>query len=122
MRIVIETVPHHMQRYPTVGDYYEHPINGTKMIRVSELRDWRMNLLVAIHELVESALCDHRGIAEPDVMAFDMANPEADDPGALSDAPYHREHMFSEAIERLVADQLGVSWVQYEQKVKALFE
>lgn len=120
MKIVIETIPHHEQRYVTAGDYWDDS-NG-KQVRVSELGDWRMELLVAIHELIETALCDVRGIAEPDVMAFDMAHPDADDPGSLPEAPYHKEHMFAEEIEHLIADELGVDWTDYETRVGALFE
>lgn len=120
MKIVIETIPHHEQRYATVGDYWDDA-DGTKQIRVSDLGDWRMNLLVALHELIELSLCDQRGISEPDVKAWDEDHPDKD-PGALPDAPYHREHMFAEAVERLVGGELGVSWPQYEERVEALFE
>lgn len=120
MKIEIETIPHDKQRYPTAGDYWDDPIEGTKHILVSAMGDWRLELLVAIHELVESALCDQRGIPEHEVAAFDMANLDADEPGELPNAPYHREHMFAETIERLVAEQLGVSWIQYGQAVSKL--
>ena len=80
-----------------------------------------MNLLVGIHELVETALCDVRGVAEPDVKAFDEAHLDSDDPGSLPDAPYHKEHMFAEAVEKWVATELGVDWDEYSQRVGALF-
>ena len=40
----------------------------------------------------------HRGIAEPDILAFDVANPDLDDPGMSPEAPYHREHVKATAI------------------------
>lgn len=119
MKIVIETIPHKDQRYPTAGDYWDE--DGVKHIHVSALGDSRMELLVAIHELIESALCDARGIAEPDVKAFDEAHPESDDPGALADAPYFREHIFAEMIEKVIALELGVNWARYGDRIKVLF-
>ena len=120
MKIQIDTVPHFQQRYATAGDYFDLA-DGTKIIRVSDLGDWRMEMLVAIHELIETALCDVRGIAEPDVMAFDEAHPDETDPGAMEDAPYHKEHMFAEAVEKWVATELGVDWDEYSRRVEALF-
>lgn len=119
MKISIETIPHHEQRYVTCGDYWDGP-DGTKQVRVSALGDWRMELLIAVHEIIEAALCDARGISEPDVKAWDEAHPD-DDPGALPDAPYHKEHMFAERLERLLALELGVNWDQYDERVEALF-
>ena len=120
MKIVIETIPHHEQRYVTAGDYWDDK-DGVKHIRVSALGDWRMELLVALHELVETALCDVRGISEADVRAFDEAHPEDTDPGARTDSPYRREHLFAEHVEHLIALEMGVAWKDYEERVGALF-
>jgi hypothetical protein len=116
MRIFIEVKPYSAMRYPTLGDWYEDG-HGAK-IDVADLGDWRMNLLVAVHEMVESALCEHRGIAEEVVRAFDEAHLDADDPGSLADAPYRAEHMFAESLERQIAAELGVDWDVYEAKCK----
>lgn len=120
MKIIVETIPHKAQRYATVGDWFDLA-DGTKVILVSAMGDPKMEMLVAIHELIEQALCDARRIAETNVKAFDEAYPDHDDPGSLPAAPYHREHMFAEYIERLVAAQLGVDWDRYSNRVKALF-
>lgn len=120
MKIEIETIPHHLHRYPTVGDYFDDE-NGVKQIRVSELGDWRMEVLVALHELIEVSLCDQRGISEADITAFDEANLDAPEPGNLPEAPYHSEHVFADGIERLVARELGVEWAEYEDAIGALF-
>lgn len=119
MKIVIDTVDHTDQRYPTAGDWL---FDGGKLqITVSRLGDPDMELLVAVHELVEAWLCDKRGIAEPDVMAFDVDHDGESDPGSLSEAPYHKEHMFAETIERLLANELGIDWNAYGARVEALF-
>jgi len=121
MKIVIETIPHFEQRYVTCGDYWLDA-EGVLQVRVSDLGDVRLEFLVALHELVEVTLCDLRGIAEPDIKAFDEANPEAEDPGSLPDAPYRKEHLFAEAVEKWVATEMGVDWNDYGRRVEALFE
>jgi hypothetical protein len=121
VKIVIETIRHDRQRYPTLGDYWADP-DGTWHIRVSEMGDPRYSLLIGLHEMVEFALCEQRGIAEPDIAAFDIAHPELDDPGASPQAPYHVEHMFAEGLERHFAEGLGVDWQQYETDCKAMFD
>lgn len=119
MKIVIETIPHRAHRYETVGDYWIDP-DGTLQIRVSQMADDRMAALVAIHELVEVTLTEHRGISEASIMKFDTDHPELDDPGHSPEAPYHHEHVFAEIVERQVAHELGVNWQEYEKAIEAL--
>lgn len=116
-QIIIDIVPHAEQRYDTLGDYW---FDGSAWhITVSDMHDWRFNYLVALHELIEMALVHERGISEPAICEFDKAMPDdsvyADDPGMDPAAPYHREHLFADAIERLTADQLGVDFVRYSE-------
>lgn len=124
MRIVIETIPHAAHRYPTVGDYWRDR-DGTMQVRVSAMADERHALLVAIHEVIEAHLCEQRGISEESITAFDKQHladddPWVDDPGHCPDAPYHREHVFAECIERLFAFEIGVNWQEYEAALGAL--
>lgn len=124
MKVVIETIPHDQHRYPTIGDYWTDA-DGTKHIRVSELPDRRYAILIALHELIESEICDFRGIPEEAITAFDKQHcddddPWVDDPGNCPEAPYHREHVFAECIERLVARELDVNWQEYDAVLKAL--
>lgn len=121
MRIVIESLPHNQHRYPTVGDYWRDS-NGDLQIRVSEMPDHRHMVLVALHELIEVSLCEDRGIPEPEIKAFDEAHLNADEPGALPDAPYHSEHVFADCIERFVARELRVNQQQYDAAVRGLDE
>ena len=85
-------------------------------------------LLIALHEFVEVTLCEHRGITEEAITAFDCAHlddddPYVDDPGPSPAAPYHKEHVFAETIERLMALELGPSnWQEYDAALLALFE
>ena len=108
MRIIIETIPHEQQRYPTVGDWFYDP-SGDLVIRVSQMPDERYGLLVALHELVEAQLCLDRGITQEQVDAYDIEfernRPPGNDsePGDCMAAPYHNEHCFATGIERLMA-------------------
>lgn len=134
MQITIITVPHEQQRYPTCGDW-QWRAEDDLIIRVSEMGDWRYAALVGLHEAIEAVLCQHRGISEDAVTAFDLANqariesdtiPPVNDldgyaePGDDPIAPYHREHFFATTVERLMAAELGVDWAAYEKAVEAL--
>lgn len=128
MNIWIYAIPHKLQRYDTVGDWwFAH--NGDLRITVSALGDWRYELLIAFHELAEALLCKNRGITHTEVTAFDLlfeeeraagkcaADAEAgDDPRA----PYRREHAFATMVERLLAGELGVDWAEYENAIEGL--
>ena len=98
MKINIETIPHGAQRYPTVGDYWDDE-NGVVQIRVSDMKDWRYEALVAMHELIEMFLTKHREIAEPLISEFDIKFEQSreqslvgGEPGDHPHAPYRREH------------------------------
>lgn len=127
MNVVVESIPHQEQRYPTVGDWQWGP-GKSLTIRVSKLSNWRYGALVAIHELIEAVLCEHAGITTEQVDAFDMKfeaeRPEGsiDEPGDHPDCPCRRQHAFSSAIERLLAEELGVDWKAYEDEVNSLGE
>ena len=125
MRINIEVIPHEQQRYPTVGDYWFE--DGVQQVRVSHLPDWRYEILVAVHEIVELALTRHRGIPEGVISDFDVeferlreARLRSGEPGDHSDSPYRREHFFATNLERLLAGELDVNWFEYENYVDGL--
>ncbi len=125
MQIHIETIPHDMQRYPTVGDYWQE--DGAEQVRISQMKDWRYEILVTVHELIEMAITRHRAISEADITAFDVAFEKAreqglvhGEPGDQPDAPYRREHVFATNLERLLAAELDVDWAEYDEYVNML--
>lgn len=133
LRITISTIPHTEQRYPTVGDWIVDPTpNGLDVhIRVSTLSDWRRELLVAVHELIEISLLaawkpDPIDQIQKAVDDFDKAyednRPEGDlsEPGDDPAAPYQKEHFFATNIERLLAQALGQDWADYDHEVATL--
>ena len=126
LRMNIETVPHDKQRYETCGDYWEDE-SGVEQIRVSEMVDWRYEVLVALHEIVEMALTRQRRIDEHAITEFDIKFEESKARGLLAgeagdnpNAPYRKEHFFATNLERLFAAELEVDWQEYERFVDAL--
>lgn len=125
MKIIIETIPHDTQRYPTVGDWWFEP-DGTLQVRVSAMHNERYEALVGLHEVIEALLCEHHGIDEQTITDFDVAFEaerapgNTDEPGDACNAPYRREHFFATSIERLLAAELGVKWHRYEDAVNDL--
>jgi hypothetical protein len=125
VRINIEVIPHEEQRYPTVGDYWLE--DGVQQVRVSRLPDWRYEILVAVHEIVELAITRHRGISEELISDFDVDFERArelmqrsGEPGDHPDSPYRRENFFATNLERLLAAELDVDWFEYESYVDSL--
>ena len=129
MKIIIETIPHKEQLYPTVGDWRWDDL-GQLQIKVSDMGDWRYEFLVALHELVETMLCRQRDISPALVDEFDIAFEELREklpevigdmePGDMTSAPYYREHQFATRLEKQLAAELGVDWNNYNLTVEKL--
>lgn len=126
LNIIIRSVPHSQQRYETIGDWF-YLDNGDLHIVVSDMGNWKLELLVARHELDEAMLCKARGITLQVVDKFDMdyetnRNPSdtISEPGDDPKAPYYNEHFFATTSERLMARELGVSWRDYEETIQKL--
>ena len=123
-RVDIRWISPGEQRYPTCGDWI---IDGERLtILVSDLGDWRMNMLVALHEMIEVVLCHDRGITQDQVDKFDIAfecnRPPGDEaePGDDINAPYRNEHCFATAVERMMCAALGIAWADYDAKVQGV--
>lgn len=127
MKIIIETIPHEAHRYTTVGDWY-YDSDGVLHIKVSKLSDWRREMLIAVHELVEVLTCKNDGVTQEMVDKFDMdfeANRKEgneDEPGDDPSAPYVNQHCLATGIERILAQQWGVKWNEYADEIESLPE
>src|SRR5947209_105995 len=128
LHIVVKTIPHSEQRYPTCGDYWDDP-DGTQHIRVSDMHNVEYEFLVAFHELIEKELARIRGISEQAISKFDIMyeqeraeghHGKGDEPGMDSRAPYHKEHLFATQLEMALAKEMGVEWSTYNQAVENL--
>lgn len=125
MNVTIKVIPHKKQRYETCGDWFFDSKKNLQ-IRVSKLNDWRQEMLIAIHELVEVLMCKQQGITQRQVDTFDIDfekyRPEGDDsePGDDSNCPYRRQHFMATNIEALLCAALDVNWQEYEKKLSKL--
>jgi len=124
--IHIAIIPHAKQRYPTVGDWqYEGPRDATHlMVKVSAMPDQRMEQAIAIHELVEALLCNHAGITQEEVDAWDIVGPGAalDDPGDDVDSPYHAQHVAATEFEERFVEAVGLTWDEHDNAINSIPE
>lgn len=118
--ITIKTIPHHLHRYDTVADWEFDQKSGWLTIRVSDMNNWRYEMLVAVHELVEALLCAHGGITQEVVDKFDFAYKGDGEPGDDPNCPYSGPHSIATGIERILAACMGISWSKYEDALDAL--
>ncbi len=121
MKITIETIPHGDQRIPgQVGDWVID--NEHILIRVSDTGNWRYNAAIGIHEAVEAILCLNDGVSQEDVDKFDIkyAKYLSNEVGDSAQAPYHRQHCFATAVERMLIAALNVAWFDYDRDVESL--
>jgi hypothetical protein len=118
VNIEIRTIPHNFQRYDTAGDWYEE--RNVKKIMVSDCRDKRYEYLLAIHELVEMALCDINEVAQEQVDAFDLGYKGEGESGDDPEAPYGDEHCIATSVERMLCAVMGVKWKEYDDFLESL--
>jgi hypothetical protein len=105
--INIKIIPHGCMRDASqFGDYWVDE-NGALQIRVSAYADLRDSRDIAIHELLEAWRCAERGVSFAEIDQFDLDHTDHPDPGLLSTAPYHAEHMLSMDVEYLISQQDG---------------
>jgi hypothetical protein len=107
------TIPAVNQRYNTLGDYWTE--GGVIQFRLASFGDADYEFLVFVHECIEKQLARKMGITEQMIDAWDLAHEDVEEPGAMEGCPYREAHLRAEAIERVVAQDLGVDWAQYEQ-------
>ena len=129
MKISSESLPTEQIRNNQCGDWsYSDTEIAVKSLAMS---DWRYELLIQLHELVEATLCKHRGITDQKVTEFDEQfekerseglHSETDEDGDDPRAPYRKEHFFATNIERLMAAELDVDWKDYEKEIYATTE
>lgn len=119
LEITAQTVPHNDQRHGGVGDWFMEA-DATWSVLVSEMGDWRMEFLVAIHEMIEMALCMHNGVSSGMVDDFDSNFKGEGEPGDDPNAPYKKQHCVATGVERILATMLDVEWTAYENTIRKL--
>lgn len=117
--VSITVVQPNLMRYRTVGDWQVS--GGALAIQVADTGNWKYNILVGVHELVEVILCVNDGVSEKKVSNFDLAHQADDDPGTHPKAPYHKQHLIAMSVEMMLAALLGVKWRVYEDKLDEIY-
>ena len=119
MRIIIDFIDHSDQRYDTAGDWQW--LGDNLLISISDTGKENMNFLLAAHELIEAMLCRANDIATDEVDEFDFTfRGTGDEPGDDPDCPYWYEHFAAETLERLLAQDLQVNWLDYQWAIDKL--
>lgn len=151
--INVRTIPHNQHRYPTTGDWWVQSDNltgkTTLEIRVSESGDWRANIAVAIHEIVEAVVCIADGV-EPEALdrfdsAYEMVREDPKtwvdaeaalqrefgghdeitphtEPGEDLHAPYRHQHAIATQVEWIVTEAMHLPWKLYEEELSTLYD
>ena len=114
MKITIQTIKHEEQRYDTVGDYWEDA-DGTMQFRITDTGNKIVNFMCLMHELTEWFWCVVRGLPLESVDTFDLNHLDAEEPGCLSDAPYHEGHELGEVVEKVLENGLGISHKEVDE-------
>lgn len=125
--IRIQTIPHEKQRYNTCGDYIIDD-NGDVTIYVSETGNWKYDFLIALHEMVEYALCKDHDVPVYVIDDFDISFEQnrlpgdESKPGDSLKAPYRKEHFVASTMERIAANELSLFWEHYQTVISRLYE
>lgn len=120
----IVRVPIERQRFTTLGDWWEEN-PGEFVIAITEMVDWRYEFLILVHELIEWAVCQQRGVSTRKADEFDeMWEQELaegkhrveDEAGFDRRCPYRMGHIWGCRAEWLLAGLLKVRWHDYCQE------
>lgn len=125
--IDIKVIPNEKQRYRTAGDWFY--TGEILCIRVSEMGNWKFEMAVAIHELVEFLICKSEDITQKECDDFDLQYEKDRDtgkytsdqePGDDPHAPYAIPHSIATAVERIFIAAVCESWARYNAKVSSM--
>jgi hypothetical protein len=115
-QIIIDILPLQDIRFNDVGDYQDE-VDGVRHIQVADMSDIAdemtaadYELMVAVHEMIESHMLFKRGVKTAVVDAWDATDAGADDPKC----PYHREHVKATMVEECLCSLLGIDWLEYD--------
>jgi hypothetical protein len=126
--ISVDVVPHAEQDYDTPAAW-EEVVPVEWMVEVSDLGDWRYNLLTALGQQIELALCKQAGVTSEQIQAFAVAHGKrrrAGDsdyqgaPGDHPDAPHKKAYRFAQQMLKQIAPELGIVWSRYQRALEAL--
>lgn len=129
-KIIIKPIDSENQRYPTCGDWLYDAEDNAIEVRVNRMSDWRSEIAVVVHELIEALCCIKNRIPEVKVMSFDIQyekeraegkHSETDEPGDDPNSPYHLEHVKATSVEKETCLQLNLNWDEHQRNVNEWF-
>lgn len=115
------------QRFNTIGDWGRSE-SGEYFITIAMLPDYRHQVLVLIHELVEWTICMATGVSVEAADAFDELweqelrqgkQPPEEEAGFDLRCPYRRGHIWGARAERFFAWLFRVDWKAYCNECEA---
>ena len=123
--IHVATISVSKMRYATCGDYWQDK-HGALQVRIAKMKNPLHWWLILIHELVEIALCFFSNVRFADIDDFDVKfekdrearlHTKDEEPGDDPSAPYHIQHCFATAVERMLCAAFRLSWKEYDDAV-----
>lgn len=121
MNINIEIIPQKEHRFTTIGDWWVDE-NGNLQVKISKMADWRYEIAVLFHELIEFFICKHLGITTEECDEFDAFYETQYEQGIIDRSkeagfdkrcPYRKGHIWGARFERMIVFLLGASWKKY---------
>lgn len=119
--IFVRVVKSSEQPFCTIG-HWMYDKEGNLLILITKMKDWRYEFGVFIHEIVEWALCEYKGITVEECDKFDELYEEGYRTGKIpvkkeagydKHCPYHRGHVWGDRISWVIMVLLGVNWKDY---------
>lgn len=104
----------------TCGTWWED--GDVLEVRLAQMCDWRYEVAVLFHELIEFFWCQRRGIKTQPCDDFDEwferqyelgKYPKTAESGFHKDCPYRGGHVWGSRFERVVTFILACSWKKY---------
>jgi hypothetical protein len=125
MEIHATTKPTKLMRYATAGDYLYNPGIDMFWFIIAQMKITEYEMLIFLHEYIESMLCWSAGIDEKEITAFDKQfekDGRDGEPGDAIESPYFKPHQIASRFEMMFCDALGVNWAEYSKAVDNLFK
>lgn len=124
MKIRLKRIDQRDQKYTTLGYWFftERDNKGVLVVEVSKMKDWRHELAVWGHELIEVAYCKLMGITTEECDKFDDAFEKRYESGEISpmveggdqkECPYYVGHRLGVAWEHFIIALTFAGWKRY---------
>ena len=120
-----------LRSWPDLGDWQTNSDYSPAVIACADTGSSISNMGILVHEQHECFLCWLHGVKEEDVTAFDQWFFKQQEegliekhlePGHDARAPYHREHVCAERMEKQFVEDCGMSWSQHTRNCESIYK